>query len=270
MWKWILFLGSFLALVGFGLSRTVPRNIAYLALNRALGSANESQANDIVIFAQYWDQTNGQRPTRQLENLEDTPARQAFFIATYYMYHQDMSTAIQWYQYAIADPSAWPDATQPIWRERLMPDGQILLDDFVTPDFWKVDEVNSNVTAVTLQSTDSIVHISYPDRPDTRDRLAYSLFPNPDQVPLGYHRTLAVRVQVATNSYLTLETVTDGMRQRHLDYVQGRGEWQILRLPLEGDILKEIKIIISEPDGPSDSNSREVWFDWVKLEMDLP
>ena len=200
-----------------------------------------------------------------------------FFAAEYLRLHGAGLEATAAYASALASgkfgrSGAAPNRDLHFWRSHLLPGGQILLDDFSALDPWLArPQANRNIDDYSFESDGEIAHFSTANRPQQRDRFAVALFPNPRRFTHPYHQVLALRVRIGAGAYLTLETVVDERRTRHVNYASGTGQWQELRYPIDGVALQEIKLILGEPPaGASAAPARyELWFDWVRLEVDL-
>jgi hypothetical protein len=249
-------------------SDAVSQNIAYLSFNWALGQTSVNRTYYLGKFASFWQQKAPQSTPTLLYGNTISPIQQ-FFIGRYYHIQGDLTTAIHWYSLAAqhSDEFIWPSLADLQWQHQLTSDGHVLLDDFKQANLWRKEEGNSNITNLTFQVADSVTYINFTNQLQQRDRLAYSLYPNWAKIPIGYHQILAIRVKISPDSYFTLETVIDDLRTRHLNYIQGNGEWQIIKIPLSGNILKEVKIILSEPVEMNTATQYQFWFDWIKLEL---
>lgn len=206
-----------------------------------------------------------------VEPLSETTMLRSIFVGEYYRLQGDMDKAARWYLLATqSDPlPLWQDSLQYAWRDRLLPSGDILITDFANVDGWVLDSINSNVVDGTFECVDGVVYVSYQNRPDQRDIVAYSLYPE-GGMQLGYHTVLSVRVKIEPGSFLTLEIKVDDNLERYLHYYQGIGEWEVLEFPLRGGTLQAIKLGTGEP-GESKTTPvySEVWIDWIKLELAL-
>jgi hypothetical protein len=266
--RWILF-AILVALIGVGAKAKIARNSAYLVFSRTMVAdhigATERQAA-LDRFAQFISPAG---MTSAVESSSEETMLPSIFIAEYHRLQGDVAEAAQWYrQAARSKPEpTWQRSLLYVRRDRLLPDGGILIDDFQTIGNWKPDLVNNNVEEVVFESQDGIARLSYPNRSDRRDIVAYSLYPE-GGVELGYHTTLALRVRIEPGAFLTLETKVDDVLERHLNYHEGTGSWDTVRFTLEGEILQMIKLSASEPGtGPETADTYKVELGQIRLEL---
>jgi hypothetical protein len=190
----------------------------------------------------------------------------SFFIGEYYRWHDQVAQAAQWYWQAATAKPVPAQQTSLAYAPRisLSPTGDVSIDSFDTLERWQLDPQN-NVAQPVLSSRDGISHIAYDNRPNARDIFAISLFPN---IPIGYHRHLGLRLRLAPDTFITIETKVDGELTRQVNYYQGSGEWETVRIPLAGELLNQIKIGLGEPTVVESAPERyEVWLDWLRLEI---
>lgn len=268
--KWIL-LVVLTVLIGFrDIKAKIHRNSAYLAFSRVMAAdhieATKRQA-DLKHFAEYISPEEDRGET--LKSLSEETMLRSIFIGEYHRLRGDIDEAARWYmQAAYSEPdSLWQDSLLCARRDRLLPDGDILITDFANVDGWVLDSNNSDVVDVAFESVDGIAYISYQNRPDQRDIVAYSLYPE-GGVELGYHTTLTLRVRIEPGSFLTLEAKVDDVLERYLNYYEGTGHWETVRFPLEGEILQAIKLSVSEPGMDSETaDTYKVELDQMRLEL---
>ena len=248
------------------------KNLAYVSFGQALASDHISameRQEKLMHFLKYLRLVRDQEIS--LPDAQDSAEKtmlQAIFIGEYHRFQGDVDEAAHWYLQAVeSDPfPLWQDSLSYMLRNGLLPDGNILIDDFSDMRGWVPDSHNNAVDA-RFERIDRVTSISYRNLPAQRDLLAYSLYPNPLEMPLAHHAVLSIRVKLELGSYLTLEEVTlSNGRTRHLNYYRGTGEWETLKFSITGDILGEIKLIVSEPNEPREANIYRVWIDSIKLE----
>jgi hypothetical protein len=268
--RWILFV-ILVALIGVGAGGKIAKNSAYLVFSRTMVAnhigATERQAA-LDRFAEFISPAG---MISAVESSSEETMLPSIFIAEYHRLKGDMAEAAQWYrQAARSEPEpTWQHSLLYAQRDRLLPDGSILIDDFQTTGSWKPDLVNNNVEEVVFESQDRIACLSYPNHPDRRDIVAYSLYPE-GGVELGYHTTLALRVRIEPGSFLTLETKVDDVLERHLNYHEGTGSWETVMLPLEGEVLQAIKVSASEPGTSLETaDTYTVELGQIRLELSL-
>jgi hypothetical protein len=191
----------------------------------------------------------------------------SLFMGEYHRFQGDMEVAAYWYSQAIHnDPIPLEQrALSYIPSARLLPDGNVLVDDMSHIDNWQV--VNpTNVIDITFENRDGLGFISYQNDLERRDYLVYTV--SAGVLPLIYHPVLSLRVKLTTGSYLSVAAKVDGVTQRYLSYYQGTGEWETLRIPLQGSALYKLRFILSEPGKEARTSNYSIWIDWIKLELD--
>jgi hypothetical protein len=62
---------------------------------------------------------------------------------------------------------------------------------------------------------------------------------------IPYHHTMVVKAKTDIGTVLNLETVIDGQLVRHLTH-SGTGEWENFTIPLQGNHLRYIYMIVRE------------------------
>jgi hypothetical protein len=254
------------------LQAAFDKNLGYVSLSRALAS-DHIQATDrqvkLARFLAYLDSAGElDVPLSLVKQSNETSMLRSIFIGDYYRLRGDLNKAARWYLLA-AHSEPFPSMQNSLLyaqRTRLLPDGDILIADFTNVDAWVPCWDNNNDDAA-LESDNNTALISYPNNLEQRDFVAYLLYPE-GGLQLGYHTVLSMRVRVETGSFLTVEvTVDDVAWQRVLHYYRGTGDWETLRFPLTGDVLKMVELSVSEPEERLGRVRYSVWIDWIQLEL---
>ncbi len=269
-WLWLGICLMFALSGACTVAHIARHNWAYITLNKALAAdhikAADRQAK-LAHFVDYlhWAQSHNSQILSPQDNSKATMLR-SIFIGEYYRSRGNVDRAAWWYRQAIqCEPyPLWQDSLSYAKRDRLLPNGNILITDFGDIERWISEPVNN--ANVNFESKDGVVCISYQNRSDQRDIAAYSLYPE-DGVQLGYHTTLSARVKVEQGSFLTLELKVDGNLERYLNYYEGTGDWETFEFPLTGDVLQAIKLGVSEPSQLAATQLYRVWIDWIQLEL---
>ena len=141
------------------------------------------------------------------------------------------------------------------WRTKSLENGTILLDNFdshlTLSDRFITD---NNVEQITKRERDGTVVIEFENTLDFRDKLAFNIFPNPYRIKLPpTYDHLLVRAKVSHGSFLSIATVVDDNRERPISYFEGNDQWETFEVPIKGDILRQVKIVLSEPGNQRNS-----------------
>jgi hypothetical protein len=261
-----------LLLLGFSFTLSwkepVYRNIAYLSFADAMGSKMIEASMRQAKLAQFLNFIQRTENISIPEDLRvDVSMPQALFIGEYNRYHGDLQAALKWYHVAVramAEPR-WQSSLSHIPLNDLLPDGNLLINDLSDLERLELVEGDTNVADFTLKNNNGIVSISFDNDFDERDRLAYVL--HTGDIPLAYHPVLTLRFK-SSSGYLSLATLIDGDRQRQISYYQGDGDWEILSVPLEGDMLEKLYFKFDEPgESPQYVEVYKFWVDWIRLEL---
>jgi len=190
------------------------------------------------------------------------------FRGEYYRLQGMPALAADWYRTASVAQlqSTILGSLSAIPRSRLLPDGNLLVHDFENLDNWQLLP-ETNVNDVLQESKDDMLSISFANRFDQRDILAYQLYPA-GGVPIANHKTLSFRIFLNPGTFFTLDIKVDGGIKRYLAYHQGNGNWEIISTQLDGDRLEGIIMSFGEP-GSSNPPVPEysIKLDWARLEL---
>ena len=83
---------------------------------------------------------------------------------------------------------------------------------------------------------------------------------------IPYHHTAVLKVRSEIGTTLNLETVIDGQLVRHVTH-DGTGKWETFSVPLEGDSVKYIYVIVRE-DAESSARSCLVEIETISFLLD--
>lgn len=87
-----------------------------------------------------------------------------------------------------------------------------------------------------------------------------------EKFDIPYHHTLVLRAKVNSGTSLIFETVIDGELIRHLTH-NGTGSWQDFTIPVEGDLVDYIYLIIRE-DTTAIEKSCQIEIDSITFLLD--
>lgn len=263
---WILSICFFVLLALSPATLAIARhNFATLQFVRTITAesmlATERQAM-LNRYADHLDPTATVSPEQNLNNS----MLQAFFIGEYYRIQGDIVEATRWYrQAAHANPvPIQQHSLAYAQRSRLRADGSLQIHGFSDLIGWRVAE-NSNVVDPTTKHQNGLTVLSFPNQIDQRDLLTYQLFPG--AIPIGYHSVLSLRVLGSPGSFLTLEATIDGKLNRYINYHSCTGQWETLRVPLEGNQLEAVFLGLSEPNNEPSVPYHKYQLDWLRLEI---
>ena len=105
--------------------------------------------------------------------------------------------------------------------------------------------------------------MSYLQDPQSReDRFAIWSILN---LPIGRNSALILRMKYDQATLFTMEIVVDGLRSRPINYRSGSGKWEVVEVPIDGNILNEIVIGIGEHKNVPMTEEHLLLIDWIAL-----
>jgi hypothetical protein len=108
-----------------------------------------------------------------------------------------------------------------------------------------------------------ILTMSYLPDPQSRgNRFALWSMPN---LPIGGHSVLTLRVKYDQDTLLTMEIVVEGRRSRTINYRSGLGKWEVLEVPIGGNVLNEIVVGIGDRENVPVNEEHLLLIDWIAL-----
>lgn len=165
----------------------------------------------------------------------------------------DFSSANEWYQRGSSLNSDHKDDII------LQEDDITIIEDFKTLTFWKPCDWCDNVEGEFI-ATDGILTVTYVNDMDERDMFGYRML---QKVPLNGYEDLILKVKGEPGTLLTLEAVIDKERERYVNYRSIQSDWEVLSLPISGEVLSEVTIFISEYQNRLDYEQYKLYVDWI-------
>jgi len=108
-----------------------------------------------------------------------------------------------------------------------------------------------------------ILTTSYLQDPQSRgNRFAIWSIPN---LPIGSNNALILRMKCDQDTLFTMEIVVDGRRSRPINYRPGSGKWEVVKVPIGGNVLNEIVIGIDERENVPMTEEHLLLIDWIAL-----
>jgi hypothetical protein len=164
-------------------------------------------------------------------------------MAIRYRQDRDFMTAAQWFQ-VIANSNL-----QQYYEPVMLPQDIIPTergDLFITWDKtrWGIrSDSHPKNASVSIDPSTQHLTLSYKNRLDERDSVGYA-WGGPLELP--YWHTVRLVAKIHPGSTLILETVTENGSTRHVSYYGGTGDWEEFLLPLDGNQLRFLYILLSE------------------------
>jgi hypothetical protein len=140
-----------------------------------------------------------------------------------------------------------------------------LIDDFgAEQQGWGLTSWTNVTPAMAVH--EGVLSVTSPRTKDVRDMLGLT---RKVSVDLGGSGTLEVRMRAAKGSPFGVEAVLDGTLTRLHSYVPASGDWETVRLPMQGQRLTSVTLILAEPSAAAqwDDAVATYEFDWVRVEL---
>jgi tetratricopeptide (TPR) repeat protein len=140
-------------------------------------------------------------------------------------------------------------------------DQLMIIEEFATLTFWRPCDWCDNSDG-KFAISNGVLEMSDRNNPKERDYFGYRML---QRIPLDDNNNLVLRVQGEQGTLLTLEAVIDDDRVRLISYQPVPISWEILSVPINGDILKEITIFIREPQPLHGNQEYKLNIDWIGI-----
>ena len=140
-----------------------------------------------------------------------------------------------------------------------------VVESFHNLDQWSTCPWCNNVPADHRRfvSDGHILTMSYLQDPQSHeDRFAIWSILN---LPIGRNSALILRMKYDQATLFTMEIVVDGLRSRPINYRSGSGKWEVVEVPIDGNILNEIVIGIGEHKNVPMTEEHLLLIDWIAL-----
>ncbi len=138
--------------------------------------------------------------------------------------------------------------------------GETVIESFTSTHNWTAYPNNSQGL---FQANIGILTMYYANNLDERDLFSYAASFN--KLPISTYRELLIRLRNTPDSSITIEIVIDGIRIRPISYQYLPDSWEILRIPISGNVLTNLTIGISEPTSSPSAENHSAFFDWIAL-----
>ncbi len=262
-----------IVLISFILIRFSGAGIIYSRHNIANLNLNKAFATTVVVkrkqlLANYANQMNLVFDQSKITNSpirKNTDMIQSIYIGQYYRLKGDLSQAIKWFQNAATVQIETEQQVPAIvtGSNEILSNGNISIEEFEKLAAWKLDK--STETKLVVESNGNIVNIEYLNTKAYRDMIMYSYWLGSHAIELSRHSNLVIRMKGYHGSYMSIEVIVDGKRERILQYYTGQGIWEEISIPLEGKKLEALYLSFSEPSNVDDMPVRQVQLDWIRM-----
>jgi hypothetical protein len=257
----IIFLLFLLFMRGGQLFTSFGRNLANTAIYRSFSQEQTDAASrqEALSMAAAWLE-------REAGETGETAAGAAMIPASLRgLYHHrlgDWQNAAEWYDIA-ANEEPLPEQQKQLlispWM-KLEPSGDFEL--LATTSEWHL-RADSAPGAEIIRNNRNSLEFTCSDI-SKKTKIATLEWSQPFDIP--YHHTLVLKAKTKIGTTLNLETVIDRQLVRHVTH-DGTGKWETFSVPLEGDSVKYIYVIVRE-DAESSARSCLVEIETISFLLD--
>jgi len=246
----IIFLLLLLFMRGGQIFSSLSLNMANFAIYKSFSQEQTAEKRQHALSsAAAFLGVNSRGTSVNMDPAEDTPMIQSALRGLSFHRLGDVNRAAKWYNVA-ARGEPIPEQQQPIlispWME-LDQSGDFVLD--ANAQAWHL-RPDTAPEADLVWTDNGTLQLSC-SKVQEGGKIAILQWNQLFDIP--YHHTLVLKTKIETGTVLNLETVIDGQLVRHLTH-SGTGEWKNFTIPLQGDHLRYIYMIVRE-DGESSIKS---------------
>jgi hypothetical protein len=162
----------------------------------------------------------------------------------------------KWMHQSVRDLDVFPDQLQ---------NQTLTLESFDTIERWSpCSWCNTKpVKRAYFISNGQVLEMGYHNVASQRDHFGYLSRP---ELPIGTFTALMLVAKGEPGTLLTMELVVDGQRSRPINYQPVQDKWQVLSVPIKGNVLNEVLISIGELKPVPMPDEYRVLIDWIALQ----